>query len=87
MAGLNTLDALNTLRSLDPAAAVGNAAVGAASAVAGAVSGSGTNSGPSYISRIVIIILGLMLIAAGIFSFDKTRELVVEGAKAAAVAA
>lgn len=38
------------------------------------------------LSQIVIILLGLLLIAAGIFSFDKTRELVVSGVKTGAKA-
>lgn len=37
----------------------------------------------SSITNYVIIILGLLLVAAGIFSFDKTREIVVNTAKAA----
>ncbi len=38
-------------------------------------------------SSIVMIVLGLLLIAAGIFSFDKTRELIVKGGKAAGAVA
>lgn len=44
-----------------------------------------TTAGPSWLSgslsQVALILLGLLLIAAGIFSFDKTKELVVSGAK------
>jgi hypothetical protein len=47
-----------------------------------------SSSGPSWLSgslaQISIIVLGLLLIAAGIFSFDKTREIIVAGTKTAA---
>lgn len=37
---------------------------------------------PWYLSSsLIMVILGLLLVAAGIFSFDKTRELVVTSAK------
>lgn len=57
--------------------------------------GSGVSSGISVgnfigsisLTQIIMVILGLLLIAAGIFSFDKTRELVVQGAKTAKSAA
>lgn len=39
-----------------------------------------------FTSKNVIILLGLLLIAAGLFSFDKTRELVVGAAKTGAKA-
>lgn len=38
------------------------------------------------LTKAVIIIIGLLLIAVGLFSFDKTKNLVVQTAKAAAVA-
>lgn len=59
--------------------AIGDAATG------GALSASGLT-----VQRVVIVILGLLLIAAGIFAFKPVRETVVEtaktGAKAAAMA-
>lgn len=36
------------------------------------------------LSNIVIIVLGLLFIAAGIFSFDKTREVILKAAKTTA---
>jgi hypothetical protein len=39
------------------------------------------------ITEVVMIILGLLLIAAGIFSFDRTRELITSGVRTAAAAA
>lgn len=39
--------------------------------------------GTSFLSRGILIVLGLLLVGAGLFSFDKTRELVVSGAKRA----
>lgn len=37
------------------------------------------------LAQVSLILLGLLLIGAGLFSFDKTREMIVTGAKAAAV--
>lgn len=39
------------------------------------------------VPKVVLIVLGLLFIAAGIFSFDKTRELVVSAGKKAGMAA
>lgn len=42
----------------------------------------GTVTSAFLSSKNVIILLGLLLIAAGLFTFDKTKELVVSTAKA-----
>jgi hypothetical protein len=44
-------------------------------------------SGSSSLTQYVIIGLGLLLIAAGLFSFDKTRDLIVTAGKTAAKSA
>lgn len=83
------------LNSLAPLAAIGTQAQSDISKSASAVSSNAANIATGGLwslstlspTRIVMVILGLLLIAAGIFSFDKTRELVVEGAKVAKTAA
>jgi hypothetical protein len=50
-------------------------------------SGSDSGEEPSVIRSIVFIILGLLFIAAGIFSFREVRQTVVTTAKTAAKAA
>lgn len=49
------------------------------------------NSAPSFLNgtlaQVSMIVLGLLFIAAGIFSFDRVRTLAVEGAKTGAKAA
>lgn len=76
------LTALPTLPDLSIGSAVG-AAVDAATAAATVGHDPATETVPS-LTKYVIILLGLLLIAAGIFSFDKTKELIVAGGKAAA---
>lgn len=50
-----------------------------------------TTSGPAWLggklAQVSFIVLGLLLIAAGIFSFDKTREVIVKAGKTAGEAA
>lgn len=92
MAGLGALNPLSSLSSIDTAISAVSPEAGAviAGANAGAaVSGAPTSGGLFGVTlgRVVIILLGLLLIAAGIFSFDKTRELVVEAGRTAAEAA
>lgn len=38
------------------------------------------------LTKVVMILLGLLFIAAGIFTFDKTKEVLVQGTKAAIAA-
>lgn len=70
---------------VDIGAAAGNAAATGKS-VTDAITGASESSSffGITLTNIVIIVLGLLLITAGLFSFDKTRELVVTGAKTAA---
>lgn len=83
---LPTLDSLPTLDQLGQAASAVSDAV--SSAASGAASDGLTSlrfaSSPT---RIVMSILGLLLIAAGIFGFDRTREVITKSAAAAAAAA
>lgn len=74
------LSDLNPLTILNPAAS--GQAVG--SAIGKAVSAPVLGSGNPTLTKYIIIGLGALLVAAGLFSFDKTRELVVQGAKAVA---
>lgn len=77
---LGTLDPLAALAALEAPAPASTPANQAAPA-----------TGPSWLStkysQVVVVVLGLLLIAAGLFSFDKTREVIVSGAKTAAKAA
>lgn len=80
---LGTLSQLAPLQTLEDnvstvAGAFESSAKAATSGIVGPV---------STLEHYVIIILGLILIVAGLFQFDRTRELVVSGAKAAAGAA
>lgn len=59
-------------------------ASGISNAVTGGVSSALLGGLP--IQRVVVIVLGLLLIAAGIFAFKPVRETVVTSAKAAAMA-
>jgi hypothetical protein len=54
------------------------------STVASAVTG---KPAQDPLTKYVMIIVGLLLVAAGIFGFDKVRETVVQTGKAVAVAA
>ncbi len=80
MAGLPLLPNLPSLQG-----AASSAASAAGSAVSAVTNADSFLSGKE--TQIVLIILGMLLIAAGIFSFDKTRELVVKAGKAAGTAA
>lgn len=75
------LDALNSLNSLATLGAVDNTAP---------ASGAATSSAPLWLSgklaQVSLILLGLLFIAAGIFSFDKTREVIVQAGKTVAAA-
>jgi len=83
MTSLAPLNALEDLTSR--ASAVASSATSAASS---AVSNAGAMlPTPSNLTKAVMIILGLLLVAAGIFSFDKTKTFVVNAAKAGAAAA
>lgn len=68
----------------DLSGALSGASTTAASAATTAASTVAAST-PSWLTgslaQITLIILGLLLIAAGIFSFDKTKELVISGAK------
>ncbi len=82
MASLPGLPSLPTLQNIGSAAS--SAASSTASAVANAAvtaaTGGAVNS-TSSLTKYVMIGLGVLFIAAGIFSFDKTRELVVSTGK------
>lgn len=88
---LPSLDDLSSIGdSLSSAASTAASAAGSAASAAGSAVSTGVQKalfGGLTLSQIVIIVLGLLLIAAGIFSFDKTRELVVSAGKAAGKAA
>jgi hypothetical protein len=93
---LPTLGALPSLGPLATQAITGQTAEGTpSSSVSGggaATTDAGTTPGVlasagKFITflmsgNFVLIVIGLLLVAAGIFSFDKTRELVVSGTKA-----
>jgi len=83
---LQPLDSLDSLENLGSQAAstAGSAASAAVNVATGGLVGSGPIPGPT---QIVMIILGLIFIVAGLFSFDKTRDLVVKAGKAAAATA
>lgn len=87
-----------TLPSLGTAAAL--PALGAAAPLGGSTAASPAQNsatsasaatGPSWlngtVAQISVILLGLLLIGAGIFSFDKTRTIVIGAAKAGAALA
>lgn len=79
---MSTLAPLPNLAGLQSA---GSTAASAASAVASTAATVATGGllGSGNLTKYVMILLGLLLIAAGIFSFDKTRELVVSATKTA----
>lgn len=79
------LDTLSMLSGIGSAASAVASPASAASSVASALTGSGTGS--TKLTQAVMIGLGLLFIAAGIFSFDKTREILVAGGKTAVKAA
>jgi hypothetical protein len=87
------LTELNPLLSLNPLTAVSDAGNAAASAAASAALSAVT---PAWLTgnaaKYTVILLGMLFVAAGLFSFDKSREVILETAKqgakgAAAVAA
>lgn len=80
LAELTPLEELGTIAA-DPVATV---VATAASAVA---SNNGSSILPSWATRVLVIVLGLLLVAAGIFSFDKVKTTIVEAGRAAATAA
>ena len=63
-------------------ARVWSSASTAANAATAVVTGGAVTS-TTQLTKYVLIGLGVLLVAAGIFSFDKTRELVVSGGKVA----
>lgn len=69
----------------DAASAVETGASKAAAAVL--TGGASVGLGGLTLSGVVIIVLGLLLIGAGLFSMQKTREIIVQTGKAAAAAA
>jgi hypothetical protein len=85
---LNPLPGLNLNSLGDFASSVANVATGGTvgtGPIPNQNNPAPASSSPT-VTKYVTIILGLLLIAAGIFSFDKTRELVVSaGKKAGAV--
>lgn len=81
---LSPLSPLAPLTSID-ASTIGDIASAATSAASSAA-GDAVSAGSQFffgvkLSNLIIILLGLLLIAAGIFSFDKTRELVMPAVK------
>lgn len=87
---LGSLGTLGNLAGLDPtnigsiATAVGASAEGITAAASSIESQVSFWTSPS---KIVTVFLGLLLIAAGLFSFDKTREIIVPAVKKAAAGA
>lgn len=75
----------------DNSSPLSGALAGAMKAATNALNPTSILFGGLTLQRVVFIILGLLLIAAGIFAFKPVRETVVttakEGAKAAAIAA
>jgi hypothetical protein len=75
--------------ALNPASALASSAASALGSTAGAVASGSTVTGAvsqyitSNLSRWITIILGLIIIAAGVFSFSKVQEVAGEGVRAA----
>lgn len=90
---MNLIDALPSLPSFaastannsQPSSSVSDTASKVASAVVNGASSA--MFGGMTIQRITVIVLGLLLIAAGIFAFKPVRETVVSTAKEGATAA
>lgn len=84
--------ALDSLSPLNPLSSVsGPIATAVTGAVSDAVSGAVSNATSgitdwfsAHLGQIVCILLGLMLVAAGIFQFDKVQQTVGYAARAAA---
>ena len=79
------LSPLPNLPALAPFQAAADSAVSTAASVAGsaATSVEKTVLGGYTITQWVMIVLGMLLIAAGIFQFDKARAVIVKAGKAA----
>lgn len=84
---MNPLDSLTSLSSLSSLSNSASTAASAASTAASAASSAASFFGSRTLADWILILLGLLLIAAGIFSFDKVRETIIEAGKTAAVAA
>lgn len=82
---LTPLTALGALPSLSPETqqSMSDAASSAASTVASVVTGG--VSGLFTVKNIMVLI-GILLIAAGVFSFEKTKDVILTTAKGAAAA-
>jgi predicted transporter len=80
---LNSLDSLSDITG-KVSSAVSDAASSAASSAVNTVSTGVTGWFANYGGRLVMIVLGLLLIGAGVFSFDKTREIAVRAGELAA---
>ena len=81
---LSTLGTLQTLSDIaDPGAAIGEK-IG--EKIAGKMTGQDTSGSifPDWVNRGIIIIIGLLLVAAGIFSFDKVQQAAGAAASTAA---
>jgi hypothetical protein len=80
------------LTSLDSLSSIGDALGSAASSAAKTAASVATGGASDLVlgdklTRGVVIVLGLLLVAAGLFSFEKTREIVVQAGKTAVAAA
>lgn len=76
------LPTLPTLSPIDVIAGAGTA-VGIP-AIATKTAAATISDAPQKLTRGVMIVLGLLLIAAGIFSFDKTKSFIINTGKSAA---
>lgn len=86
------MTSLAPLSALDSISSSGSMAADAGSAVASAASAVSTSAqkfifGGLTLSQVIIILLGLMLIGAGLFSMQGTRAIILKTGKAAATAA
>lgn len=77
------------LASLDPLGGTAQAVTKAASAVSDAASTGIQKAifGGLTLSQVVIILMGILLIGAGLFSMSGTRQIIVSTGRAAATAA
>lgn len=82
MGGLAPLSSLNPLTPLssDTISTLENA-------TGATIAGAAASGASAWLGRGIIIVVGLILIAAGVFSFDKTREVLVSAGKTAGKAA
>lgn len=79
------MTSLAPLSAIDPFGSTAKAVTSAASAVSTAAQK--TLFGGVTLSQAIVILLGLLLIGAGLFSMQKTREIIVQAGKTAAAAA